>query len=134
MPSAWPGSPEVRAKIRSWVARCTPVFHRLEPLITQSDPSRRAVVSSQVASLPWSGSVRPNAIDRVPVSMASIHSACCCSVPNRSIMITCGKFPTIEDSSCRSLCRPSPLCARCSRMTAMSRLEPSRPPNFDGNP
>ncbi len=35
MPRAWPGSPEVRAKTRSWVARCTPVFQRLAPLITQ---------------------------------------------------------------------------------------------------
>ena len=39
MPRAWPGSPEVRAKIRSWVARCTPVFHRLAPLMTQPSPS-----------------------------------------------------------------------------------------------
>ena len=31
----------------------------------------------------------------------------------------------MEDSSCRSLCSPSPLAARCSRMTAMSRLLPS---------
>ena len=134
MPRAWPGSPEVRAKTRSWVARCTPVFHRFEPLITQSSPSRPARVSSQVASLPCAGSVRPKAIDRLPVSIASIHSAFCSSVPNRSIMMICGKLPTIDDSSCRSLCRPRPLCARCSRITAMSRLVPSRPPNFDGRP
>ena len=63
MPSACPGSPEVRAKTRSWVARCTPVFKRLAPLITQPSPSRSARVSSQVASEPWSGSVSPNAID-----------------------------------------------------------------------
>ena len=40
MPRAWPGSPEVRAKTRSWVARCTPVLNRLAPLMTQSSPSR----------------------------------------------------------------------------------------------
>ncbi|CAM5737346.1 hypothetical protein MAUB1S_01826 [Mycolicibacterium aubagnense] len=134
MPTACPDSPDVRAKMRSWVARCTPVFQRLRPLMIQPSPSRTAVVSSQVASLPWSGSVSPNAMDRWPVIIASTHSACCAGVPNRLIMMTCGKFPTIDDSSCRSLCRPSPLCARCSRMTAMSRLVPSRPPNSRGSP
>ena len=39
MPRAWPGSPEVRAKTRSWVARCTPVLNRLAPLMTQPSPS-----------------------------------------------------------------------------------------------
>jgi len=99
MPWACPGSPEVRAKIRSWVARCTPVFQRLRPLMIQPSPSGSARVSSQVASDPWLGSVNPNAIERSPVIIGSIHSCFCCSVPNRSIMITCGKLPTIEDSS-----------------------------------
>src|ERR1700743_2531400 len=49
-------------------------------------------------------------------------------------MITCGKFPTMDDSFCRSLCRPRPLCARCSRITAMSMLVPSRPPSDLGSP
>nr|CRL71997.1 hypothetical protein CPGR_00795 [Mycolicibacter nonchromogenicus] len=66
--------------------------------------------------------------------MASENSARCSSVPNRSIMITCGKFPTIDDSSCRSLCSPRPLCARCSRITAISTLVPSRPPREAGSP
>ena len=74
MPVAWPASPDVRAKTRSWVARCTPVFQRLLPLITQSSPSRTARVSSQVASVPWSGSVRPKAIERSPVSIAWTQS------------------------------------------------------------
>ena len=108
----------------------------VEPLGAVDDPlvavRLRRVVSSQVASDPWFGSVSPNAIDRSPVIIASIHSVFCASVPNRSIMMTCGKLPTIDDSSCRSLCSPSPLCARCSRMTAMSMLLPSRPPNCDG--
>ena len=134
MPWACPGSPEVRAKIKSCVARCTPVLNRLEPLITQSSPSDMACVSSQVASEPCSGSVSPNAIERSPVISASDHAARCSSVPNRSIMMTCGKLPTIEDSFCRSLCSPRPLCARCSRMTAMSRLVPSRPPSDAGQP
>jgi hypothetical protein len=134
MPRAWPGSPDVRAKIKSCVARCTPVLNRLEPLITHSSPSCLALVSSQVASEPCCGSVRPKAIERSPVISASDQTRRCPSVPNRSIMITCGKFPTIEDSFCKSLCRPSPLCAKYSRMTAMSTLEPSRPPSEAGNP
>ena len=51
-PSAFPGSPAVRAKIRSWVAAWRPELNRLAPLITQSSPSRTPEVSSQVASEP----------------------------------------------------------------------------------
>ena len=74
MPRACPASPDVRAKTRSWVARCTPVFQRFVPLITQPSPSATAVVSSHVASEPWPGSDSPNAIERSPVSSASPHS------------------------------------------------------------
>src|SRR5712671_6762971 len=42
-------------------------------------------------------------------------------------MVTSGRLPTIECSFCRSLCRPSPLEAKCSRITAIQRLEPSPP-------
>ena len=35
----------VRAKMMSWVAWCSPVFHRFIPLSTHSSPSRTAVVS-----------------------------------------------------------------------------------------
>ena len=59
MPRAWPGSPDVRAKTRSWVARCTPVLNRLAPLMTQPSPSATARVSSQVASEPWFGLGQP---------------------------------------------------------------------------
>src|SRR5436309_148940 len=45
-----------------------------------------------------------------------------------------GKLPTIDDSFCRSLCSPSPFAARCSRMIAIARFEPSRPPYFLGIP
>ena len=36
-------------------------IHFLRPLSTQESPSRRAVVSSETESEPWSGSVRANA-------------------------------------------------------------------------
>ncbi|MBA8826187.1 hypothetical protein FHX42_003563 [Saccharopolyspora lacisalsi] len=49
-------------------------------------------------------------------------------------MWTNGKLPTTEDSFCRSLCSPSPLCARCSRITAMSSFEPPLPPTSFGRP
>ena len=42
-------------------------------------------------------------------------------------------LPTIACSFCRSQCRPRPLRARCSRITAMPRLVPSRPPYSFGN-
>lgn len=40
------------------------------------------------------------------VISTSDQSRHCSSVPKRSITITCGKFPTVEDSFCKSLCRP----------------------------
>lgn len=43
-------------------------------------------------------------------------------------MTTSGKLPTTLCSFCRSLNRPSPLAARCSRVTAIQRLPPSWPP------
>jgi hypothetical protein len=61
MPSALPGVPLVRAKIRSCEAVWTPVFQVFSPLITQPPPSRVARVDMNVASLPCSGSVMPNA-------------------------------------------------------------------------
>ena len=128
-----PGSPEVRAKMMSCVAMWTPVFQRFIPLITHSSPSRTAVVSRNVASLPWFGSVRPNASRRDPSRKPGIHSAICSAVPKSRIISTVGKLPTIDDSFCRSLCRPRPRCARCSRMIAISRLLASRPPNSAGS-
>ena len=61
MPSPLPGVPLVRAKMRSWEAVWTPVFQVFSPLITHSAPSRTAWASMNVASLPCSGSVMPNA-------------------------------------------------------------------------
>ena len=54
------GLPEVRAKMKSWVAWWSPVFQYFSPLITHSSPSRTAVVSIHVASEPCSGSVSRN--------------------------------------------------------------------------
>ncbi len=68
IPTAEPSWPEVRAKIRSWVARCTPVLQRLAPLITQSSPSRYGGgLHAGGVALPWLGSVSPKAIERLPV-------------------------------------------------------------------
>ena len=122
MPLPSPGLPEVRANTMSWVARCRPLLKRLAPLITHSSPSRTAVVSSQVASEPWLGSVRPNAMRTSPVNIRSRYSSFCSGRPNSSIISTTGKLPTIDDSFCRSLCRPSPLAARCSRMIAIAEI------------
>ena len=128
MPSARPSSPEVRAKIMSCVAVCMPLLKRFLPLITQSSPSRTAFVSSHVASEPWFGSVSPKATRVLPVNMPSRNSFFCSSLPKRSHIMIVGKLPTIDDSFCRSLCRPSPFAARCSRMIAIARFVPSRPP------
>ncbi len=106
----------------SWVARWRPVLKRFSPLITHSSPSRTAVVSSQVASEPWSGSVSPNAMRISPVIIPSRNSSFCSGVPNSSIISTVGKLPTIDDSFCRSLCRPRPFAARCSRMIAIAEV------------
>ena len=101
------------------------MLNRLAPSITQSFPSRRATVSSQVASLPWFGSVSPKAMRCSPVIIPSRYFAFCSGVPKAYMMWTRGKLPTIDDSFCRSLWRPSPRAARWSRMTAMARFDPS---------
>ena len=74
MPTGEPGSPEVRAKMMSWVAWCRPELNRFMPLMTHSSPSATAVVSRNVASDPWFGSVRPKARRRVPSRKPGIHS------------------------------------------------------------
>ena len=75
MPRASPGLPDVRANTRLPCARATWLFQRFMPLMIQSpEPSsaRTPVVSSQVASLPWPGSVSPNDRCISPVMMPSI--------------------------------------------------------------
>ena len=62
----------------------------------------------------------------VPRARSSTHSAFCSSVPWSSISSRPTLLPTIECSFCRSLCSPRPLAAKCSRITAMPRLVPSR--------
>ena len=81
IPSASPGRPLVRAKMRSCEAACTPVFHVFSPLISQPSPSRPAVVSMYVASEPCAGSVIPNAKPLRPAASSSVHSARCSGVP-----------------------------------------------------
>ena len=122
MPSPSPALPLVRAKIRQCLARWMPVFHVFSPLMTHSSPSRTAVVSMHVASEPCSGSVMPKVKPPVPSSMCGIHSAFCSSVPWWSMSRRPTLLPTMLDSFCRSLWRPRPLRARCSRMIAIPRL------------
>ena len=94
--------------------------------------SRTARVSMWVASEPCSGSVRPKVMRMLPVRQPSIIAFCSSAGRKRSNIGDRGKLPTIECSFCRSLCRPSPLAARCSRITAIQRLEPSLPPYRHG--
>ena len=75
IPNGEPGSPDVLAKMMSWVAWCSPELNRFLPLITHSSPSATAVVSRKVASDPWFGSVSPKARRRVPSRKPGIQSA-----------------------------------------------------------
>jgi hypothetical protein len=59
------------------------VMKALEPLITHSSPSQRAVVRVAPASDPPPGSVRPKAPRRLPVHRSGSQCCFCCSVPNR---------------------------------------------------
>ena len=114
------------------------MFHVFDPLINHpSIPSLFsgfAVVSIQVASEPCSGSVNPKAILCVPESIPLINSSFCLSVPKSLNINTCGKFPTIELSFCKSLCKPNPLVAKCSLIIAIAKFDPSFPPNSFGSP
>ena len=136
IPRASPSLPPVRANSPTWVATCIPVIHIFDPSIRQpATPSRisgTARVSIQVASLPWSGSVSPNATRRSPANPPRMNSCFCASVPNSSNIATNGKLPTTECSFWRSLWRPRPLAAKWSRITAIHRLAPSWPPYFFG--
>ena len=107
------------------VALWMPVFQVFSPLMIHSSPSRTAVVSMWVASEPCSGSVMPKAKPSPamrPGRRPTRPSALRC----RSVIISSRPtlLPTIECSFWRSLCRPRPLRARCSRMMAMPRLVP----------
>jgi len=61
------------------------VMNTLRPLMTQSSPSRRAVVWVPPASLPASGSVSPNAHNRSPESSCGSQRSRCSAVPNSTI-------------------------------------------------
>ena len=60
------------------------VMNCFEPSMTQSSPSRRAVVRVAPASLPASGSVRPKPARARPASRSGRYSCFCSSVPNRN--------------------------------------------------
>ena len=137
IPFASPSAPSVRQKVAQCVATCIPVVHIFAPLIRQpstpSRASRTARVSMCVASLPWSGSVRPKAVRRLPSKPPRMNSCFCASlIANCSNISTKGKLPTMLCSFWRSLWRPSPFAAKCSRITAIHRLLPSLPPYFFG--
>ncbi len=85
-----------------------------------------------VASEPWLGSVRPKPVRISPFISRSEYMSYWALVANSLNRIMKGLLPTIECSVCRSLCRPSPLAARCSRITAMATLEPPLPPHSTG--
>jgi len=57
-------------------------IHFFAPFSTHSSPSRRASVSSETESEPWSGSVRANAASTSPRAIGRSHSAFCASLPN----------------------------------------------------
>ena len=61
------------------------VMKVLEPLITYSSPSRRAVVRSALRSLPACGSVSANAPMSSPVTILGNQRCFCSSVPRASM-------------------------------------------------
>ena len=63
------------------------VMNILEPSITHSPSSSRAVVRVAPASEPAPGSVSPNAASRLPGARSGSHRSRCSSLPNRWIGI-----------------------------------------------
>jgi hypothetical protein len=59
------------------------VMNALDPSMTHSSPSSRAVVRVAPASVPPPGSVRPNAPMTSPVLIRGSHSRFCSSEPKR---------------------------------------------------
>ena len=75
----------VCAQTTATSARVPLVIHILEPLSTQSSPSRRARVRIEPGSLPASGSVRPKQPSASPAAIRGSHSSFCSSEPQRWI-------------------------------------------------
>ena len=76
-----PGAPgAVRAKTTNRSASGALVMNRLAPEMTQSSPSRTALVLRPEGSEPASGSVSANDATAPPASRGS-HAACCSWVP-----------------------------------------------------
>ncbi|MNT03677.1 hypothetical protein D3C72_1382240 [compost metagenome] len=137
MPRASPSRPLVRANSTQWVAVCMPVVHIFSPSMRKPARPWRASgtarVAMWVASEPCCGSVRPKVRRTRSSSMPWMSSSHCAGVPKSRMASTKGLLATIECSFCKSLCRPRPRAAKCSRITAIQRLLPSRPPNAAGN-
>ena len=117
----------------SQLAWWRPELKRFAPLITQSSPSRTAVVSSQVASLPWFGSVSPKptrcvAGDHPWQELRLLLLAC----RTRHIMDHAGSSRRSRTRSAGRCAGRGPSRARCSRMIAIARFEPSWPPSSFG--
>ena len=72
----------------------------------------------------------PDAAWRMRFSSSSLFWA---SMPLCQSISSGREFPTIDDSFCRSLCKPRPLAARCSRITAVPRFVPLEPPSSVGS-
>ncbi len=72
----------VAAQTTATSASAAKPIQRLAPSITQSSPSRRAVVLIAAGSLPPCGSVRAKQPMRSPRAIGGSHSAFCSSEPN----------------------------------------------------
>ena len=75
----------VRAQMIATWARLPLVIHILDPLMIQSEPSRRAWVRMDAGSEPESGSVKPKQPITSPAAIRGSHSCFCSSEPNFQI-------------------------------------------------
>ena len=132
IPLASPGLPEVRAKIRSCEAAWIPVFQVFSPLMTQSSPSRTAVVSMMRgvgAVLGFGDAEREAAAPRPVVDpLRLLRLAAVLSISSSADVVADDRVLVLQ-----VVVQPEAHGARCSRMTAMARFVPSRPPNSAGN-
>ena len=123
MPSGAPGSPDVRAKMMSWVAWCRPELKRLAPLMTHSSPSRvRAWFRARWRRSRGSArSARTRAV-RSPSKNPGIHWPAL--VVGAEVAHHEHVREVADDRALvlQVVVQPKPLAARCSRMIAISRL------------
>ena len=81
MPGSAPVASRVRAKTRNSPATGALVMNRLDPLITQSSPSRTARVRRPAGFEPAPGSVSAKDATTSPEAIRSSQEAFCASVP-----------------------------------------------------